>query len=369
MFSTNIIDGGGKTRLKPIANLAVHLDYLRFRAENLTTQAFESLLNFTIDNYGVKMYQPWTPGGGAVWYEHKLIGINGFVGGFTTNSDGLISCMVDLSGSYFEQLDLIGQWRLLLGLTNAYGVKCSRIDIAIDDPTYSVIPVSKMRKAWERGENFGFRKHRYIESGETPEDLKKSWYFGSRESGKCNRIYDHEGECMRHETEFKRGYAQEVMLEITEIKRPDFTASMQLDDCEEDDPEKRKLEFVNIISKKLASIVLGSMDFRNRGNREDRSRAGYRDSERLDFYQEYIDFVCGETYKVTAPRPSRSLTKTVDWMKRQVASTLSMMQAGLGRFNFNIWLQDLVLYGEERRDKLKDMWIAEMRRNPKIIRV
>lgn len=368
-FSTISIDGNGNTRPEPIAKFAVHLDYLRFRCETITPQGFENLLNFLCEDYTTEIERPWSPGAGSVYYSNKLIGTHGFVGGFDINSEGVISCMIDLPGGYWEQLNVVDSWRKLIGLANAFHVKCSRIDIAIDDPTYSRIPVSKMRESWERGNNFGFRKHKYTESGETPEKMRKTWNFGSRESGKFTRIYDHEGECLRHEVEFKRHFAREVFEKLASITRPIDAAWMQSDSLAECVNGEDNETFESIISKELASLTLGAIDFRDRGNRKDATRGGYRDSKRLSFYQEYIDEVCGQTYRLTAPKPAKSLLKTVDWVKRQVSSTLAMMNDGIGGFNFRIWLQDLLIYGRERYDKLKPLWIAEMKRSPHVVRV
>ena len=362
ILTSSIIDGNGNTRPKPIDLFSVHLDYLRIRGENVTTEEFENVLNFLSEGCTTQVGQPWSPGGGAVWYPNKLIGIHGFVGGYDLEDEGGISYMIDLSGAFWEQLNLIESWRLLMGLTYAFTVKCSRIDIAIDDSTYSRIPVRKMREAWERGQNFHFRKHTYIESGETPEELCKTWNFGSRESGKFTRIYDHEGECLRHEVEFKRQFAHEVFLLISKLERPIINP-------EHGDVSNNIKEFTSIISKQMASIALGAIDFRDRGSREDLSRAGVRDSTRLSFYQEYIDEVCDQSYRVIVPKPSRSLTGTVNWMKNQVSATLSMMKQGLGVVTFHVWLRELLDYGADKHDSLKDLWIAEMKRNPKVVRI
>ena len=366
---TTSIDGQSNTRLKPISKFDAHLDFLRVRVNGLTPERFELCLDFISRNWQYQLESPWSPGGGGVWYPNKVIGVHGFVGGFETNEDGLIEAMLQVSGEYFEQLDLKDQWYLLLGLRNAYKAECTRIDLAIDDPSKVQIPVLEMRKAWEQGQTFGFRKHKYIETGSTPRDLKKTWYFGSRESGKLTRVYDHEGECLRQEVEFKRKYAREVFKEISDINH-EFSIKVDrygepLDTKEEGEPGTITAKLYSVIT----GLVLGAIDFRDRGVREDTSRVGYRDSQRLSFYQEYIDSVGGITIRVRCPKPAKSLVKSMTWLKRQVAATLAMVHQGIGVFNFHIWLKELIDYGLLRGDRLKELWIEEMKQNPRLVQV
>ena len=134
-------DGSGNTRLKPINTLEAHLDYLRVRKDAITYDEFQLTMNFLLDEYVVEFDRPWSPGAGAVFFPHKVIGTRGFVGGFNVDDDGLYSFMVDMPGEYFQGISATDQWRLIVGLNFRYKVKCTRIDIAIDDCTYSIIPV------------------------------------------------------------------------------------------------------------------------------------------------------------------------------------------------------------------------------------
>lgn len=367
--SMNIIDGRGNTRLEPINKFEAHLDYLRFSVKELTVTEFSSLLSFVSAQYDTLPTCPWSPGGGSVWFENKLIGTHGFIGGFDVDDDGLINAMMQLPGSYFEQLNLYKQWELCRVLKHTYKAKCSRIDLAIDDPTYTAIPVENMRKSWAKGRGFGFKKHKYIESGNTPETLQKTWYFGSRESGKLTRIYDHEGECMRHEVEFKRGYAQPVFDSIADIYRPETDLSELIRIDEEKEPYEKGGNFYIHLYRTICNHVVGAIDFRNRGTRKDTGRVGYRDSKRMGFYQQYINKIQCMHVRIPPKKPSKTLSKTVAWVKRQVSATLAMFSAGVGRSRFVTWLRELVMYGDEKLDKLKLLWIEEIKDNPQIVRI
>lgn len=360
-------DGTSNTRLKPITKLYSHCDYLRVRRDKMPMDTFVLLLEFLDQKLSCEMEKPWSPGGFAVYYENRIEGIEGIRGGFTVDDDGCVSTMIDLSGVYFKQLNPIDQWRLFRGLYYTYQMKCSRIDLAIDDSTYSVLPIEEMYKAAKSGCNFGFRKVKAIESGECGNELDETKYFGSRESGKMVRGYDHEGECQRLESEFKRRYSDEVYTKLATLERPDlfdnkwdnstaFKMFRTSDNC-----------WSNTIQKTMASIALGAIDFRDRKSRKDATRGGFRDSTRCEFYQVLLDKIEVEPYRVRFIEQPRSIRKSLEWVKRQVAPTLATLAGGLGRHKFNLLIQEIVQEGELRMDKLKQLWELEIREKPDII--
>lgn len=365
-----IADGGGNTRLKPITSLDAHIDYLRVKVEKHTPEQFDRFLSFLDSRHLLKVGSPWSLGGNTTYYEHKVIGINGLKGGFNVDSDGCISATVDLSGAYFEPLNRIDQWRLIQGLGHTYKADCSRIDLAIDDYTFSVIPVSNMRESWEQGNNFGFRNHKYVESGDTPETLKKTWYFGSRESGKLTRIYNHDEECMRHEVEFKRRYARVVFERILSLDRTHDISVEGLHPCNEfGDSLDINSSFDQELYECMSSLVLGAIDFRDRGSRKDSGRVGCRDSVRLSFYQEYIDKVGSTLSKIRLPKVPKSIQKTKNWIVRNVLPTLAMIKRGLSSSEFYVWMLEGVAKGEEKLNREKLLWAEEIKQNPCLIQI
>lgn len=365
----NIIDGGSNTRLIQEPEISCHSDYLRLHRENLSPQDFEQLLSFIAADHVVEMDRRWSAGGNARVYDNKVIGINGFVGGFSLNDDGSIACMVQCSGQYFTQLNSVDYWRLTQGLKHRFNMKCSRVDYAIDDYTYFIIPVADMEEAVNSGNHFGFRKVGMSANGYRFLDMQETRYFGSRESGKFTRIYDHDGECLRHETEFKREYAQAAFDLIADLNREDFkyekdgvVAYRDYDGCE-------FACFGSIIARRMGGAVLRAIDFRDRSVYKDRSRVGSRDSKRLGFYQQYIDKVGAVDVQIKAKEVVKSLHKTFEWVKRQCAPTLAMFREGLGRHEFNLFMREIVSEGEQRMDNVKGMWAKEIRRKPTCFRV
>ncbi|MDJ0532740.1 MAG: hypothetical protein QNJ70_09630 [Xenococcaceae cyanobacterium MO_207.B15] len=127
--------------------------------------------------------------------------------------------MVDFTGKYFQGKTAIDIWRIIRGLCNAYGCHCCRIDIATDDVTYQHIPVDEMVQAINDGNKFYFRTYDHCES---EADGKITHAMGSRKSDHYTRIYDHKGQFLRHETEFKGKYAQKIIDIIADIERDWF---------------------------------------------------------------------------------------------------------------------------------------------------
>lgn len=360
-------DGTSNTRLKPITKLYSHCDYLRIRRDEMPMDTFVRLLEFLDQKLSCEMEKPWSPGGFALYYENRIEGIEGIRGGFTVDDDGCVSTMIDLSGLYFKQLTPVDQWRLFQGLYYTYKVKCSRIDLAIDDYTYSVIPVDEMYEAAMAGCNFRFKKVKVIESGNCGEEQARTVYYGSRESGKLVRTYNHDSECMRLESEFKRKYSHVIFSELATMERP------SLFDSEGADSSAFKIflagdnHWSNTIQRKMAAMALGAIDFRNRKPRDDAKRGGLRDSTRCDFYQLLLDKLEVEPYRVRLSKQPRSIRKSLEWVKRQVAPTLATLAGGLGRHKFNLLIQEIVQEGELRMDKLKQLWELEIREKPDII--
>lgn len=344
-------DGNGNTRLKPIQVVEGHLDYLRVAGSCSDSQEFALLASYISQDYSLEFDTPWSPGRGGNFFPNRIIGSRKVKGGFEIQEDGSVDYMIDLSGEYFEGKSVVDQWRLVTGLKAKYQGRATRIDCAIDDYSYSVIPIAEMLKACQEGHNFGFRKIGHHSSGFCGEEQRETYEFGSRESGKFVRVYDHDSESLRFEAEFKREYAKQVFEAIAALERPS-----------EMPDEKWEIE----LQKFFASIAVGAIDFRNRGNRKDKKRAGERDSVRLEFYQNFIDFLDCQHFRMKLKKPAKSILKSINWIIRQCSPVLSTIQQGMGKINFVEWLNDKLFEASYRLDKEKEIWIKDMQRNPRM---
>lgn len=363
-------NGDCNTRSNPRNAFNSHLDYLRFRVD-ITASELDLLLTFVGGKYiGYEPDKIWSPGGATVFFNNKVIGVEGIKGGFNINEDTQqIDLMLEMTGQYFEGISLINQWRLLTGLHHRFGVTVKRIDLAVDDYTFSKIPVDQMRKAWEDGNSFYFKNYKYIESGTNRFNLKKTHYFGSRESSKIVRVYNHDNECLRFESEFKRELSNEIFYLIANISRDWIDEQVGLETIENwveslhgcnKSIDKESLvkslhgcggDFELILQRVVSSIAVGCIDFRDKGSRKDRSKASYKDTVRLSFYQEFMEKV-GCEIKVVVPRKKSSIQKNIAWMRRQVSKSLSIIRDGLGSIQFVEWISQLILIGQEKQKNI-----------------
>lgn len=353
--------GRGNTRLIPetpakVGRLDAHLDYLRFTATVGSLAALQELCRFLFwENYQLSIGDGWSAGKGAVRFPNGLTADFGARGGWrfhAETSDGVpvdltdglptddsvpVDVMVDLPGEYWRAQGTIGAWRMLLGLKHAFGVRASRIDLAIDDFGFDRIPVDEMVAATKSGNGMFFCKYQLIENYDSRRRREcKTHYFGSRESGKMVRIYDHVFEdgvtkAHRMETEFKRGYATKIFDELASIER-ECDGDYEMEDC---------------FQRAISSYVTGSIDFRDKSVRKDKSKASAKDCPRLKFWQAFINEI-GDCVRVKLDPVIKTVEKSVKWLKRSVAPTLSAFYQSLSSVDRIGFISNLVEIGSER---------------------
>lgn len=400
-------DGVGNTRPNLNPQITVHLDYLR-TIHNLPLEDFELLLNFIGGNYiGIRPDIPWTAGAGSVWYENTITSPEGINGGYTVDNElNTVSLMLDFSGQYFAGKTVIDQWRILQGLKCRYKADCSRIDIAIDDPTYSLIPVEQMRHSAAIGDNFRFKSYRQVSSGKCGEKLAITDYYGSRNSGKMVRVYDHKSKCMRFEAEFKRGYSRVVFAFLANIEREfvhclhavrtgvdvdtialnkdvssnrmDAMAdwyrlindkhlnvgSEMLKKCF----ENSNGDFETILQKLMGSIAVSAVDFRDKSNHKGKSSIGYKATTRLDYYQKFMDLI-GEEIRLSVPKKESKIQDTIAWLGRQVSKTLHICKQSLTIEAYFDFMKTLLNIGAEKMTLADEKVVRYLQDNPEFLSI
>jgi hypothetical protein len=247
----------------------------------------------------------WSASDKSIWDQHKIQAGNGIIGGFNLNeATGTVDAMIDFSGKYFESKSIVDIWQIIRGLYHAYGCHGCRIDIAIDDVSYQKIPVNEMVKAYQDHNQFYFRSYDYRES-----DGKITHAFGSRRSDHYTRIYDHHGEYLRHETEFKGRLAKAIFETLANLEREWFHRLSS---------KGSNHNFDGFLQKILGSIAVSAIDFRDKSVRQDRSKASCRETQRLDFYQQFIEAVGIELRVIR-----QSLIQ--DWLDNPISKTMSVI--------------------------------------------
>lgn len=253
-----------------------HLDYLSFTAK-LPKSSLIDLLNFLVSKIDNKsLSQPcineenskyvYSPGGRAKYYRNKLSLLDSVTLYYTIpNENYEYDGFIDLKGSYFTKLSLPIQLDLLRELTR-WKTQLTRLDIAINDLSHKLIPLSQMLSAYSQGNHFYFRKY-YL--------YKDTHYFGGKGSRKLVRIYCHQDKFPRYEAQFRDKYAQAV-----------FSALNNSIDIRE-------------FQEKLTAIAVGVIDFRDRSKLKNPKKAHKGNTKRLFFWRKFIDALKVEPIRFT----------------------------------------------------------------------
>lgn len=245
-------------------------------------------------------------------------------GGYTLCNDGVnisIEYMFRFSGKFFEMLS-IPQQRNFLSVWRCTLTNVSRIDTAIDDPTFTIIPFDEMLQACQDKNFSGFRTWHPILDYQFEVDEDKpgrypahTLYLGSRKSSEFTRIYNHDNQCLRLETELKKlsGYAAYKLLD-----NPDLT-----------DSEWQKL---------VAEIAIGGIQFINRTAPSGIQEKNIDRCELLPFWSDFLSLI-GEPLRLPRPNPSVALSSTFNWVTRQVSGFLGAAYTAYGKDKFIKYLE------------------------------
>lgn len=397
-------DGSSNTRLnletKQRLALLSHLDYLRVFVKVDTYELLTELCQYCIGDEYITESITWRPFGGKITFDNKITSPLGVTGGWINHPEtGIYEICLQFAGAFFELKSNVDVWRMIRGLEYTYKARCTRIDTAIDDLSYEIIPVNFMIQETLKGNTFGFRSYKFINSGDNTSQSVRSnssvssfistqiynvnnehfiansnmtIYLGSRNSGKMVRIYDHDSECLRFETEYKRRYAREVFSAIASFERGD---NQRLDSTTFQfvrEPSawlnvtiKQAIEnlgntysFEDALSKLIGGIGVSAIDFRNKQKVKNRSKASVRDTERFYWWDEFIDNI-GFYLKVKLPKKTvKTIEKSVAWVHKQVAPTLAMIRKAKGAQAFKTFLLSILEQGEERLSTYQEFIIS-----------
>jgi len=237
----------------------------------------------------------------AQWHKSRIETKLPLSGGFTIYDypdNAYISVILRFSGQWFDALDLCQQQSMFKYLSHL-SPTCSRVDIALDDHTWQIIPYDEMSKAIDDANFIGFKKsHEYRDKTPSGEHPEHTLYCGSRNSLEYTRIYNHKHKCLRLEKELKGAKANFVFLAIVD-------ADLPLQD------------FANF----LAGHAIGSIDFVNRVRPDGDRETNLNRCDRLEFWQHFISIVV-EGIKIKVERVRKTLESTEHWLDKQVSGSL-----------------------------------------------
>lgn len=217
-------------------------------------------------------------------------------------------------------------------LSSMKGLKFSRIDVALDDMD-RLVPMEWVESAARKGDYFDARWRMVIESGERTVAVGKTVYFGSPASDKRLRVYDKTVEskgvrdCIRWEVELRR-------------KKADVFGHDWLG---------RYAKSPAMANDFLTAVVVGSVDFRDRGSESEKNRDR---CPMLPWWSAMLRRLAVVPVKVRVANVVPSIQKSVDWLNKSVASSLSAVSKVLGDHWPN-FMSELLLSGGEKMDRIK----------------
>ncbi len=228
---------------------------------------------------------------------------------------------VAMSASVLARVDMCDLHRLLACRSD---VRFSRIDVALDDMS-RFVEMHHVKEAARKGDYFDARWRGIIESGERGGDVGMTVYFGSPSSDKRLRVYDKTVEskgvrdCIRWELELRR-------------KKADVFGAAWL---------KKYSESVSTANDYMTDVVVGAVDFRCRLEGSDKNRER---CPALPWWVEMKGRLRSVGVAVRVPVVVASVQKSIDWLKKSVASSLSSVSKVLGS-HWKGFLDDLLFEG------------------------
>lgn len=233
---------------------------------------------------------------------------------------------IAMSGRVVQEADqhLLALW--LHGRTWINQVECTRIDIALDDHE-KFVDLRKITQAKRTGNFFNTSWSAYMESGKRGEDIGVTVYFGSPQSDKRLRVYDKTVESNsvvvgnRWEAEFRRKAATEALNQWIEASVNDKKDVAQW--CKD--------------------TVLGVVDFRNRSSGDpNRFRCPV-----LGWFKRFCKRLSASPIRVRVAAPTITVQKSIDWVIKSVAPTLSIIRDVL-KGDYNKFISEAMTEGNCR---------------------
>jgi hypothetical protein len=308
--------------------LTVRLDWVQLVGEFSTVDEFIEVCEFVVGCFDdVMTYRLETPRFMGKQFDGQAISARGILGLWAnpTPYGHPGSGWISIPGTVLARRSLQRVWGTLYPFVFKWGMRATRLDIAVDDfdkrISFDTVVESLTNRNYARFERF-----RIVEdfNGKV---LGKTIYLGSRNSDKFVRFYDKsvesdgEIDSYRWELQSRGKHSEEILKTMLSLERP-----MDSDAC----------------ARYLGSLVVGAVDFvdRESGDRLQRQ-------VRLDWWQQFVDLV-GNAVRVSLPKKETLLIKTVAWFYRQVCTSMAMFREVLGPRAFGEWFRSFVETGQGR---------------------
>ena len=264
----------------------IHPDYLRVSSLDLTDKSFchlRTILFSKTDSQDIN--KPWHPDPkmpNSKKYQNRIVSKSGIVLGYTkrakyrgSNTRYVYDIMIDFTGAYFANLNLLEQIKRINYLNSNWQLKCHRLDVAIDDYSRKLFPVGQMIAAFLRGDNFGFQVIDDSHLDIIDNLLVGTLGIGSRRSSLFIRIYTKHRLFVRYEAELKHSKARSLFKQLADLGKQQCSDTQTLND----------------VTKVLAHTALDCIDFRDKSSISSPKNATRARTNQLPFWRDLRDTI------------------------------------------------------------------------------
>lgn len=251
------------------------------------------------------------------------------------SSTGIANCRLSISGEDCGRNGNIKLHRFMRWASDSLiGVRCSRIDICLDDYGKHINP-TQIEEALAEGYYTGFS----VATAITNYDRQNSGGFtinlGSRSSDRFTRIYDKDVESSgkikshRVEAELKGALSEAFFALYIEFPvQPD------------------------LIQRRLIGYILGGFDFIQRLDKN------IERNQRLSFWEDFVNLVKVLPLKIFVRRAKTTIAAKKTWISHSVSKSLLMLSTVLGVERFEYFLAEVMESAKSRINSM-DVLIME----------
>jgi hypothetical protein len=274
------------------------------------------------------------------WFTNTYRTVRGGTIGYTVLEDGSVDAIAILSGQVLAASKPEQIVRALRHL-DKYVVRCCRFDIAYDDPTHYVAELRSLAmSAYEQGLNSGFKKARIIVDMDRAKENLQTHYWGTRNGNRLVRLYD-------------KPDIQATRFEVQTMRTTSAALYNSLISYLESG-----LDYLEAMSHVFYQSLDGINFF------EDSKDVNLSRNKIANWWQKFLDMIDYEKIKLPKVELTKSIDRTKEWVKKQVAPSLAAVKQALGSL-YPQWLHSILEDGKGRISSIHRCEIDRIKRDRK----
>lgn len=310
--------------------LRVHVDWLAGVGRTNDPNSFFSYLGKCIGQE-ILVEEGVSRKVGRVW-ENSFRSASGVIGMFQELRDkSAWEVYLSIPGSVLSSRPVRHWHKMSRVLRKKIQFRATRFDVALDDYHKSIAPI-QVTEAIRAGNVTGFKPGK-DSGGRFIESFGEGWtvQMGAPKSARKLNYYNKQAEskgkldCYRWETRSSGDLASQQFDDWLSLPEEDFDS---------------------LSARYLGAVVVGTFDFIDRAvNPKEKNVSRLK---KLPWWETFVARV-GSEIRHSRIRSKRSIQKAMQWIERQVVTSLAMLQIALGSSRFADWLSAEMIRAKEKR--------------------